>query len=75
MAKNLDEQNVQLIPPEKIHSFETKLAEFRDGMFVSHNRNGDLHSRPMHILQRDEEENIWMACNYGNKLKVSPQKE
>eukprot|EP01118_Nematostelium_gracile_P020201 TRINITY_DN972_c0_g1_i1.p1 TRINITY_DN972_c0_g1~~TRINITY_DN972_c0_g1_i1.p1 ORF type:complete len:181 (-),score=61.66 TRINITY_DN972_c0_g1_i1:56-598(-) len=61
---------------KSIHSFESKLSSFRDGMLVTHNRNGqDIRARPMHLLKRDDDENLWLATSKGEKVHEIEQND
>jgi len=37
---------------------------FQDGMLITRNGDGKIRGRPMYLLHRDNEENIWMATDF-----------
>jgi len=61
---------------EKLNSFESKIKNFSYGLFVTASLQEGLRARPMHLLERDNEYNLWMAseirCDKIDEIHKNP---
>lgn len=54
--------------PEHLKKFENLVRNFKDGILVTHSLDdGSLRGRPMYVLQRDDDENFWLATGVHSK--------
>lgn len=47
--------------------FISLLREFKDGMFITHSRTGELHARPMELARLDDDGELWLITHVNSE--------